>query len=472
MLTSWYRRQSHLAAASAARQGHSSAHGRHLYCRPYLEPLEDRYLLSADLSPLSQNLLVDLSAANPAPAGIFVQTQLTTVTWDGVQTVVAANHLLVSVGQPFTAAIAAVSPLDLTSTSQAAIDWGDGTQSAGTLVRYADGVELIVASKTYTNAGSFAITVAVADSAGTVLAISAAADVSTSNAASKIALFDFTVALDNPGAATGSAQQPPSNDGRGVTQVILTNSSAADITTIVVQQFGRQLPAGKVDAGDGRAVHIVVLTQGDSTPITRLIYIELNRSPFEASTQTVYQGNIDRLGFPATPVASINGRPSGPIQTNAIARGVQPSTAPLQLGGQHEFGLSAAWSDQDKSGLATLTPELVATVLCSTWGMADGPCLLAENISQSSDPADERQEEDYFAPLTLLQPAPGSAAIPNAVAESTAPSREPEPEHLSSHWYWPLLHIAAVCAAFQTMARFATTASKQPCLRDELWPDR
>jgi hypothetical protein len=398
------------------------------------------------------------------PAGIVIQTQVATVTWDGGDTAVEASHLLVSMSQPFAAAVAGVVPANPALTLQATIDWGDGTQSAATLIRYADGSDLIVAAKTYSRVGSFAITVVVGDGTDAVLTINASADVLTGST---------TAASSVPGAGIpGAGGSTPTLRNDAVALVVFKTT----IPAIVVSQPGGQPQPGNVGVDDGRTVQaIVILTQGPSTPSTRLIHVELNRSHFDASALSAYQGNIDRLEFTSPTAPSNHSQASLPA---AITQGIRLTgktlPPPAHLSSQSDEGLSTARADQDDAALAALSPKLVATVLCSTWGVGNGPYLLMEHGSEFNDSAEESRGDDYFSPLTLLQPPTGRYATPNPIVASGEAQAEfaSEEAERGQSWRWPLLHVAAVCAVFQTMARFATTTSRQPSLRDEPWPDR
>jgi hypothetical protein len=401
------------------------------------------------------------------PAGIVIQTQVASVTWDGGDTVVAASHLLVSVNQPFAAAVAGVVPANPASTLQATIYWGDGTQSAATFIRYADGSDLIVAAKTYTRAGSFAITVVVGDGTDAVLAINASADVLTG---STTATSTVPPASNT---ATGAGTSTPTlrNDGSAVAFVVFKTFIPDFVVT--PQSGGQQPQPGNVRVDDGRTVQaIVILTQGPSTPSTRLIHVELNRSHFDASALSAYQGNIDRLEFASPTATSNHGQASTPAAIIRLTGKTLPP--PAHLSSRSDEGLSTARADQDDAALAALSPELVATVLCSTWSIGNSPCVLLENGSEFNDSSEEARAEDYFSPLTLLQPPPGRSATPNPVVapREVQSALSAEEAERGQGWRWPLLHVAAVCAVFQTMARFATTTSKQPSLRDEPWRDR
>lgn len=447
--TSWHRRQPQLPDRNVPGQGQASGtRGRQHYCRPHLEPLEDRYLLSLDMTAVAQSL-IQLSAGKSAPSGVVAQTQIANMNWGGTQTVLAASYLVVSVGQPFTAAVAGISPAGPESGWQAAIDWGDGTQSACTFVGQADGVELVVAAKTYTRPGSFAVTIRVGNGTGAVITIQTVADV-TDNGNGPLAGSEVPSHTDNSG--SGSGPDVP------VSVVTFSVSLASGIPQVVIPQVGGQVPPGKPEAGQGTPASPVVVTQGPATPATRLIQVDLHRSHFDASGQSVYQGNIDRSDSPLS---------------TSISQAAAAAQASTFASNTQHAGLAVdkvmSWHDTTRSELdeatTALTPELLAMVLCSTWGM-DGRLLLMDSDASSSG---DGLEEDYFSPLTLLRPADASTVIANAAAasEGREVSSEQAEENSANRWQWSFLRVAAVCAVFQTLARFGTTTSRQPSLRNE-----
>jgi hypothetical protein len=102
-------------------------------------------------------------------------------------------------GDPFSGAVATFAdsdPLDVITDYAAAIDWGDGTNSAGTTVSNSDGTYTVRGTKTYPTAGSFAVSVIITNTDGAKVIIHDTATVTGAsvNASAK----SFSATAGNP----------------------------------------------------------------------------------------------------------------------------------------------------------------------------------------------------------------------------------------------------------------------------------
>jgi hypothetical protein len=141
MLLSWLRRLRQGPARPAPR-------GRRPGCRPRLEALEARWLLSGDPAPVTVSSPLPAQALTDAPRDVV------------------ALPVLTAAGLPSRDVVATFTPTGDISEVQATIEWGDGSQAAVALVSRGNGRVAVISSATYAAPGTYTFTVTLTASGG------------------------------------------------------------------------------------------------------------------------------------------------------------------------------------------------------------------------------------------------------------------------------------------------------------------
>lgn len=400
---------------SALPSGHGSHAARRAagkFCRPCVEALEDRHVLSAAVLPFdpvtAAGSPVQTGPAIIGTTGTSTQAGQLSFSWRGVPATSTGATVTAVVGQPFLGVVAAFTLPDAT-TVRASIDWGDGSQSPGFLTPDGSGSQDVIGTTTYSRAGSFILTLTLTRAGAGPRTIRSMASVTSGL----------------PGAAQSGSQD------QGSGSVVTLSAVGFGITFVFVPKGAEN------DTGISFA---------------RPSYRELHQRPIDVTGQSVYRGQIDPgVGsIPPPPAAAIprgsaipqaNARPIGSgngVRTTPAGAGDGPRSLNPIMARDREAVLAVAAKTTGRTAIVALTPvELDAgkgeTAPGSSRSPLPGeegkgaPVTLAVALApEVREPEDGRSDlpDNYFAPLQVFEqsagPYPGRAAPPAAVV------REPD----------------------------------------------
>jgi hypothetical protein len=177
MFLSWLRRLRQRPARPTPR-------GRRPGCRPRLEALEARWLLSGDSSPVTVSSPLPAQALTDAPRDVV------------------ALPVLTAAGLPSSDVVATFTPTGDISEVQATIAWSDGSQAAVALVSRGNGRVAVISSATYAAPGTYTFTVTLTASGGGTAVVQGTATVLPQGALN--VPFNGAVVAGVPGGGTPS----------------------------------------------------------------------------------------------------------------------------------------------------------------------------------------------------------------------------------------------------------------------------